>query len=143
MKFAKGLVMTYLLTIVFFAIGWLGSTADFEYSKMVVPLGVALVVWGFLYVFYKPIWSLLLVIGGCTFYIGTLLGLMILGDVLIYLAVYILPKGYLTVGPASSTLIVGLVYAIVPLIVMKEDEPPDTKPKPPENDDNDMTPAIT
>jgi hypothetical protein len=116
-----GLGLTYLALIIFSAVGWVNIGATFDFSRLVVPLVMAVIIWTAMYFLSYAIWVVLLMFASCTFGIGILIGLGVLGYVALRLAIYVLPSGWATfTGDQFALFLMGGSIALIDLIIDEE-----------------------
>jgi hypothetical protein len=125
LMYLKGLALVYVATMFFAGVGWIEVprrvAALGGFTRFVIPLLIALVVWTAIYFAHVLLWTALVVLSSCTFGIGFLFGLGFLGYASLMLARYLLPEGWVVFGPDDFRyLVMGGFYALVDLFVHPE-----------------------
>lgn len=112
----KGLIYTYLATLIFLALGWVKTGGSLELNKLVVSALVALIIWTFIFVLHEIIWILVLAFTACTFGFGIFIAVWWIGYLSLKIAAFLLPPGWISFSNDDIILLViGGVYGLISL----------------------------
>jgi len=125
-SYLKGLVYSYIATLIFFATGWINSSLGLPLERITEPLVVALIIWTIIFPLSQIIWTLLLLMTAFVSWMGFLIGLGVLGYGVLKLAQYLLSETVLTFTEDEFILVImGGVYGAISLIRMDTKEKTD------------------
>jgi len=114
----KGLSVTYFVTLIFTALGWISVDVGFEFSKLVVPFLLATIIWSSLFIASMVVWMLIIVLMAIIDFVGIIIGFGVLGYMALMFAQYLMPTDWITFTNDNLILVViGAIYAIESLVI--------------------------